>query len=548
MWARTPVLLWLLLVAATTPALPEGVRERVAAAPAADDIFIYHVKDGENLPAIAQKWFVDPENWRALQALNRIADPLQVATGTALQVRRAWVRTQPLDARVVAFRGEVTLARAGKAVAVGIGTIVREADALHTGRNGFATLALPDGSRVSLPSASTIRMARLRQAPMSEEVDRQFALSAGGVDAQVTPMRNPRSRFLVQTPVAVAAVRGTRFRVSYVPADRRATVEVTQGKVEVTRIGTPDSVLLHMGFGAAATDSHLTPAIPLLQMPTLDGDDAGQSGRIVSFHLQPVAGARRYVGEIATDAGFVNRIARVESDQPLLHFADIPAGSLHLRAAAVDDYGLIGKMTEFGFERRPPATAGLPQAPLSGVTLLDDVVVSGRFDRSGWWTIAGAAGGEAAGADLADADAVVQMALADATATESVPAVVGGAPVLRRAFAAAGFGDGFGGGGAGAGGAGSSGGAGGGGVRPPGPDAGGAVDGDGSDGVCVIRCTDDGAQPDGGQSPESPRPEQPLLPGGSAPIPEPAAWALMISGFGLVGGWIRARRRRLRHG
>ena len=34
-----------------------------------------------------------------------------------------------------------------------------------------------------------------------------------------------------------------------------------------------------------------------------------------------------------------------------------------------------------------------------------------------------------------------------------------------------------------------------------------------------------------------------ILSGGVSPVPEPATWAMMIAGFGLAGGAIRARRR-----
>ncbi|MBU1376377.1 MAG: PEPxxWA-CTERM sorting domain-containing protein [Alphaproteobacteria bacterium] len=40
----------------------------------------------------------------------------------------------------------------------------------------------------------------------------------------------------------------------------------------------------------------------------------------------------------------------------------------------------------------------------------------------------------------------------------------------------------------------------------------------------------------------------PLACGGdpSAPVPEPAAWALMLAGFGLAGATLRQRRRAMR--
>jgi len=49
-------------------------------------------------------------------------------------------------------------------------------------------------------------------------------------------------------------------------------------------------------------------------------------------------------------------------------------------------------------------------------------------------------------------------------------------------------------------------------------------------------------QPSPGGSIESgPYSIAPFVPG--APAPEPASWAMMLAGFGLIGGAMRARRR-----
>lgn len=264
-----------------------------------------------------------------------------------------------------------------------------------------------------------------------------------------------------------------------------------------------------------------------------------QRGQLVEFHLQPVPGASRYVGEIATDAAFVDRIARIESDRPLLQFSNIIGGQLYLRAAAVDGYGLIGQMAALGFTRVPLATAARP--PVAPVNR-DDIMISGMPGVDGWWSPASRAGISAASAALAGIDAIAPEGTAamsdEAAATAmlaeeaglqplSAPAAAGGFPLMAQAA------NGFGGYGAGGGWSGGSGGI------PSGGSGGGTPAG--------------GVQPD----PDAPGvPGQPDgTPGGAAPsvappgapIPEPALWALLISGFGLIGWALRRRSRQRRH-
>ncbi|MCG2842789.1 FecR domain-containing protein [Sandaracinobacter sp. RS1-74] len=344
----------LLLLAATAPALPNGARleqRQRAQAEAGDEIIVYRTRAGDSLQSIAAQWFVRPEDWRRVQALNKIQDPADLPAGTALRLRSSWIKTNPITAELAAFRGTVQVVRGHESRPVMKGMELSEGDIVETGPNGFATLVLPDASQVSLPSSSRIRLARLRQVPMSDSIDRRFTLEQGRSEAKVTPMANPASRFLITTPVAVAAVRGTQFRVTYTPSELKAVTEVTEGKVAVGRFQSIEEVLIRANHGAIATSTSLTRAFELLPAPAVDTPERVQNEKAVTFRLKPVPGAARYLVEIATDKDFVDRVGSVEVDGPTAVFEGVENGEFFVRAFAIDALGLVGQPAQYAFER-----------------------------------------------------------------------------------------------------------------------------------------------------------------------------------------------------
>jgi hypothetical protein len=345
----------LLLLAATAPAMPNGARleqRQRAELEATDEIIVYKTKPGDTLKGLATRWFANPEDWRRAMALNKVKDPNALAPGTPLRLRSTWLKTNPIRAELAAFRGDVRVVRKTAGLPVMKGMELAEGDLVETGPNGFATLTLPDNSQVSLPSASRIRLARLRQVPMSDSIDRRFTLEQGRSEARVTPMSNPASRFLITTPVAVAAVRGTQYVVTYTPAEMTALTAVTEGKVAVQRKGGIEDVLVRAGFGNLTTRNGATKPIALLPAPEVETPERVQDAEKVTFRIRPVAGATRYRVEIATDEGFVDRVGSVDIDGDTATFEGVPDGKYKVRAFALDALGLSGQAARpVSFER-----------------------------------------------------------------------------------------------------------------------------------------------------------------------------------------------------
>ncbi len=348
-----------LLLASTAPMLPQGVQASSrarAVADAQDEVVRYAVQPGDTLQALAAAHFVDPAAWKKAQDFNGLSDGAALVPGSILKLRQSWLKAAPIRAEIVAWRGDVSAESAAVRRPVSVGMKLGEGDRLETGANGFVTLMLPDNSLVTLPSNSRIRMDRLRAVSLTDSIDRRFLLEEGRSEAKVTPMTNPASKFMITTPVSVAAVRGTQFRVSYTPAEMKAREEVLEGKVAVgprgEPSGRPGEVLLLPGFGAVASAQGVSGAIALLPAPVLEAPKKAQTAETVQFRLKSIPGAATYAVELATDAAFVDRFAEVESTSTDIRFANVPNGSLHVRIAARDRNGLTGLPTSYAFERR----------------------------------------------------------------------------------------------------------------------------------------------------------------------------------------------------
>ena len=316
----------------------------------------YIVKPRDTLIALAAKWFVRPDSWLAVQKLNRIADPVRLPVGKTLSIPRELLKSEPVSAKVVAFRGPVTLA--GKAPTMG--APVREGMAIATGDGGSVTVECADGSRFSLPSQTNVGIARLRRLLLTGDLDRVFATSQGRGEWRVSPAPTPDSRFMVTTPVSVSAVRGTGFRVGY---DGAAVVGVVEGNVGVSDKDIARATPIPKGKGVAVTTTGVGTPVDLLPAPVLLRPGAVQSGPRLRFKVAHVPGARTYAFDVGSDAGMTDVLAQLRGSGGEAGFDGLPDGSYFIRVAATDPAGIDGFAQTWTFERltlgaKPPESVG----------------------------------------------------------------------------------------------------------------------------------------------------------------------------------------------
>jgi hypothetical protein len=335
------------LVAAPALAAPA-----MAPPPSAGDPVHYRVRQGDTLYDLARKYLIRLGDYDAVRKSNGVRDPRELAPGTDLAIPAAWLRTEPIDATVETVSGAATVTAKGRTAALDRGAILHEGETVATGADTFVRLGLPDGTHVTLPSQSRLRIAALHRILLTDALVRDFALEGGRSEAVVTPMTKPQDHFIVRTPLAIAAVRGTDFRVAFDPDVGRAGVGVLEGAVGVsTADGGHASQTVPASFGVSVGTEGVSTPRALLPAPKLKSGARVQQAPQVSLDIEPVAGAKAYRAQLAPDAGMMEPVAETEVETPALSFPKLADGQWFVRLTAIDDGGLEGAPKTYGFQR-----------------------------------------------------------------------------------------------------------------------------------------------------------------------------------------------------
>ncbi len=301
---------------------------------------VYVVQRGETLSQIAQRGLIGLSAAAQVQRLNHIGNDRRIPIGTRLLIPRPLLRDDPIPATVEGVHGAVSVAASGASRPLAVGDKLVEGALILTGENASVRLGLPDGSHLSIPSNSRIHLDRLRAVVLTGGIDRQVSVQTGGLESQVTPMTNPSSRFVVVTPVAQSAVRGTEFRVAYDAAHERASAGVLKGVVGVNNPKT--ALRVPAGKGVVATPGGLKGPLPLLPPPALQPSSAAQTGERLHFGLDSVAGAGSYRLVIGSDPKVEAALVEHVSDRPEFDLPSMPDGAYYVKVTAISRDGLEG--------------------------------------------------------------------------------------------------------------------------------------------------------------------------------------------------------------
>jgi hypothetical protein len=175
-----------------------------------------------------------------------------------------------MSATLAEVSGQVTVAKGGQG-AGSPGALKMELgnkDVITTGSDGSATVVFPDGSSVQVEPKTRFEV-RLLDFARGEVRDRSFMVHSGAVVSRVSKAFGAKSSATVCTPTAVAAARGTGFRVYYDPAKKETYVGVVDGTVN-----------FKTSAGAVDTPTGQLVAASGFQLSRTQAMSAGQTSRI----------------------------------------------------------------------------------------------------------------------------------------------------------------------------------------------------------------------------------------------------------------------------
>lgn len=349
------------------------------AVPATGADYFYTVKPGDHPWNLAQRFLTRPEMGLQLRAINKIPDDRRILPGVKLRIPMAWLKLTPVQVKVLAVSGSATAVAGGTASALVQGMLLTPPLTLVTGDLGSVSLLFADGSRVLMRARSEVQVKQAHQQAMNQINLVELVLSKGSLESQIIPMGDSGGRFEIRTPAAVAAVRGTEFRVT--AEDGQARTEVLSGRVSVANpVG---EVLAQDGQGSVARGSGLPPDDPvrLLAAPNLSGLSNRVERLPLDLPFEPLAGATGYRTQIAPTAAFDSLLSDEIGTVPRVRARDLDDGNYVIRVRGVDPQGLEGWSAQHSFTLR-----ARPEPPL-----LMEPMPEALFE-SGWptfrWTLA----------------------------------------------------------------------------------------------------------------------------------------------------------------
>lgn len=152
----------------------------------------------------------------------QVKEPIILAALLAL-APAAWPQ-QPA-ANLSIFTGDCRVWHQGESTEAEIGQPLFVGDSVRTGKDSRAEVSFEDGTSVRISDNARLLV-------QQADTLRSLKLLWGKLWAKVARLSSAQSRFEVQTPTAVAGVRGTVFRVEVDP-DTATRVAVEEGEVEV---------------------------------------------------------------------------------------------------------------------------------------------------------------------------------------------------------------------------------------------------------------------------------------------------------------------------
>ncbi len=298
----------------------------------------YTFRPGDSLWRVCETFARDPNHcWQQLAQHNGIASPRQIKPGTVLNIPSDWLKQEPAPVKVLASIGEVVLypQAGGMSQSLRAGMTVRTGDAVETGMDGSVRVLFADQSEMMIKPESLVIFDRYSRFEESGMVDTSLRLERGEIRTYVRPKPEGRGRFIINTPSAAAAVRGTRFDVE-VDAEEVTRNIVHDGSVALSAQG--QEQLVDAGYVSSVSPGE--PPSPPRAIPAAVSLNASAANGVVKAGWTTQADASGYWLELyrLPDRALLRTEPVSRTDWQLA----LPDGEYEIVVRAIDAEGVRG--------------------------------------------------------------------------------------------------------------------------------------------------------------------------------------------------------------
>ena len=323
----------------------------------------YTMRPSDSLQSVANKLLARNHSWTELVRYNAIDDLTQVKPGAILRIPVEWLKFQPKPASTLSTSGSVLIkkSRDSRFQVLKSGMQVHVGDEIAT-RQGTALIRFADGSLLRLEPDSTLVFNKLSHFGQTGMVDTRMRLKKGALSTEVSPLVKG-SRFEITTPSAVAAVRGTKFRLK--TNGDSSTLEVTEGQVAFSH--EHGSTVVNAGEGARIHQQRAQiERVPLRPAPS--PQFAGTQKDLPTTLVWDSPEAAKYRYELL-DANQQERLRESTLDQPATTLDHVASGEYTVAMRAVDENGFEGMDAKTPIKVDLQADIAQLLAPLNNSTI-----------------------------------------------------------------------------------------------------------------------------------------------------------------------------------
>lgn len=335
-----------------------------------ETVWAYSVLKNDSFERIYQKYLNKRANIIALSEYNHHPLIKKLQPAQIINIPVEMLRRIPTNAQVLLVYGDVNASgmAGGDAHQVKKDDLLVAGDSLAIGKNSLAKLLFADGSKIDIQSNSSLSIQDSYQYVGKETFVTNLKLIKGRTQASANPEHVVGNSLKIQTPSAVAAVRGTQFRVT---ADENVSLQETlEGRVAFSASG--QEVLLTKGYGSVAEKDkaplppiQLPGAVDVSVLPKLFEHNSAE------FDFPAQQGVTAWIGQLASDEDFTQVLNEQTTQSGKLVFTNLTDGQYYLKLRTQDQHGLQGvdAVHVFHVKALPPEPLLELLEPLDGAVI-----------------------------------------------------------------------------------------------------------------------------------------------------------------------------------
>lgn len=307
--------------------------------------WLYSVRPGDTLWDLCEEYTVVDNCWMTIGGENGVEYPRRIPPGTIIKFPIDWLKQVPEAATFGFVRGDVNyqLAVGSQLLAAQVGINLPIGSKVLVGENSSATVVFANQAILVLESNSELELDMLATGGPAGVVDSYLRLLRGSTTIKV-PKKENAIRFEIETPAAVAAVRGTEFRVvteAGQEADSAAMrTEVLEGTVAVANSVDQQDVL--EGFGVIANSNAPVPVpVELLPPPEFNSYVPSQVSNL-SLSWDSIDGAESYRADLYSDQEDAELLDSREISTTATVWNELDEGCYRIAVSGIDSLSLQG--------------------------------------------------------------------------------------------------------------------------------------------------------------------------------------------------------------